>query len=256
MLRGVQSINDITRFSTKDFVGPGNDCETTVRQCVQNKGSGAVVDLCRKIWKDPQINSNSHTNEKTKQGANPREPTPVLFKRACLRKPPLVDGLKTGGDQRQGAPVENDWRFAGVLGQASRQPRPDIRAGRMEDRLERVVDVMERSLANLNERMTAVELDSDRAGRTQSSRMATERPEVRKPRRGSAAERSCRPEAPRRRTVGTTPMPSDVDRHGRATERLGRRPARTDEYTSEGEEDADLTRRRRTQGHHHARPEP
>ena len=62
---------------------------------------------------------------------------------------------------------------------------------------------MERSLANLNERITAVELDGDRAGRTQSPRMATVRPGARESGGGSAFKGSCRPEAPRRRTVGT-----------------------------------------------------
>ena len=60
-----------------------------------------------------------------------------------------------------------------VAKQASRQPRPDIREWPVGDGLEKVVDVMERSLANLSDRLTAVELDADRAGRTQSSRMAT-----------------------------------------------------------------------------------
>ena len=54
-----------------------------------------------------------------------------------------------------------------VAKQASRQPRPDIREWPVGDGLEKMVDVMERSLANLNERMTAVELNADRAGRTQ-----------------------------------------------------------------------------------------
>ena len=151
-------------------------------------------------------------------------------------------------------PVENDWRFSGVLGQASGQPRPDTRAWPAGDRLEKVVDVMERSFANLNERITAVELDGDRAGRAQSPRIATVQSGTGEPGWSSASEGSCRPEAPRRRTVGTTPMPEEVDYQGRATVRLGRRPVRTEEHPSGSGDDADLKRRRRTQGHHHAKP--
>ena len=74
-------------------------------------------------------------------------------------------------------PVENDGRFSGVLGQASREPRPDTRAGPTEDRLGKVVDVMERALANLNERITALENNSIRSGRDRSPELWPERKE-------------------------------------------------------------------------------
>ena len=73
--------------------------------------------------------------------------------------------------------MENDWRFSGVLGQASREPRPDTRAWPAEDRLGKVVDVMERALANLNERITALENNSIRSGRDRSPELWPERKE-------------------------------------------------------------------------------
>ena len=150
--------------------------------------------------------------------------------------------------------AENDERFPGALGQVPGQPRLDTQACPAGDRLEKVVDVMMRSLANLNERMAAVELNGGRTRRTQSSRIATVQSDAGEPGWGSAfSEGSYRPEAPRRRTVGMTPMPEEADRRRRTTVRLGRRPARADEHTSGREDDADRTGRRRLQRHHHAK---
>ena len=73
--------------------------------------------------------------------------------------------------------MENDWTFSGVLGQASRQPRPDILAQPEGDRLDKVVDVIERFLANLDERIMALENNSIRSRRSRSPELLPERDE-------------------------------------------------------------------------------
>ena len=72
------SISDILTFSMKNFVGQGNDCGTTVRQCERHRGSGAVVDPYRrmssgKIWVNSQVDSINYTEAGPEKRARRRK---------------------------------------------------------------------------------------------------------------------------------------------------------------------------------------
>ena len=60
------------------------------------------------------------------------------------------------------SPSVPDWRFKGVVGAATRQPREEPEGDDMSDHLERMIDILEKSFANLDERLTAVENRSRR----------------------------------------------------------------------------------------------
>ena len=71
-------------------------------------------------------------------------------------------GIEAGWveERRRGrwpSPSVPDWRFKGVVGAATRQPRDEPEEVAVSDHLEKMIDVMEKSFANLNDRLAAVE---------------------------------------------------------------------------------------------------
>ena len=109
------------------------------------------------------------------RGARPKTSTlvPEVGYKSCLYDTPRPlysnDGSPVLGIDRAGPgvyPVDKDpWNKVML----SESKQPEQRRGTVEDRLEKVVDVMLKSLANLIERIAAVEFDGNRSGETKKS---------------------------------------------------------------------------------------
>ena len=64
--------------------------------------------------------------------------------------------------ERRSSPSVPDWRFKGVVGAAVRQPREEPKGDDMSERMGRMIDILEKSFAHLDERLAAVENRSRR----------------------------------------------------------------------------------------------
>ena len=87
---------------------------------------------------------------------SPAENVPVVHESRVER------GIEAGWIEerrrdRRSSPSVPDWRFKGVVGAAARQPREEPKRDDMSDHLEKMIDILEKSFAHLNERLTAVE---------------------------------------------------------------------------------------------------
>ena len=107
-------------------------------------------------------------NEQTR-GGQPSKACSSLIQESLLEEVAARGWIEDRRRPKATYNEETDWRFQGVVGQASRLPRAGTPAAVGASRLEEVVREMQRFFANLHDRITAMETSSNRSGRSRTS---------------------------------------------------------------------------------------